>query len=469
MYNLILLHTLAMIDIHTIVAISTGGSGAISVIRLSGKDSIEICDKFFETKSEKRLSSAKGFTLHYGNIIESGNIIDDVIVSVFRTPNSYTGENMVEISCHASQYIQSKIIELSVNNGAKVAAGGDFTMRAYANGKMDLVQAEAVADIIVSNSKSSHRLAMNQMRGGYSQEFSILRQELINLMSLIELELDFSEEDVEFADRTRLVELLQNTELKINKLVDSFKYGNVIKNGVPVAIVGSPNAGKSTLLNTLLNDDRAMVSSIAGTTRDVIEECVTISSVNFRFIDTAGIRMTDDLLENMGIERTKKSVKKANLIMLLVAPDDLIESTISQINDLNIESWQSLIVLRNKIDIIQCSITAGMIEEKTGHKCFDISAKDAIGIDSLKSYLSSEYSVDTNSNDVIISNVRHYELLKSARESLQRVLQGIENDIPSDFLAQDLRETLMFIGSITGDISTDDILHNIFANFCIGK
>ncbi len=458
-----------MIDIHTIVAISTGVSGAISIIRLSGKDSIKICDSFFEAKNKKALSTANGFTLHYGNIVDSESIVDDVLISVFKAPNSYTGENMVEISCHASQYIQNKIIELSVSNGAKVANGGDFTMRAYANGKMDLVQAEAVADIIVSTSKLSHRLAINQMRGGYSKEFSVLRQELINLMSLIELELDFSEEDVEFADRTRLVELLRNTESKIVKLIDSFKQGNVIKNGVPVAIVGSPNAGKSTLLNTLLNDDRAMVSSIAGTTRDVIEECVVINSIEFRFIDTAGIRSTDDVLEKMGIERTKKSIRKATLVMLLVTAESSLESISSQISDLSLEPYQSLIILRNKIDILDSPTPSSSIKEDLGYNCFDISAKSAIGTDMLKDYLSSQYSISSNSSDVIITNARHHELLSSANESLQRVLQGIANDIPSDFLAQDLRETLLHIGSLTGEVSTDDILHNIFANFCIGK
>lgn len=453
---------------NTIVAISTGSAGAISIIRLSGENSISICSEVFEARNKKLFNQSNGFTLHYGNIVEQGNIIDDVLVSVFKAPNSYTGEDMIEISCHASQYIQQKVVELCILNGAQVAQGGDFTMRAYANGKMNLVQAEAVADVIASNSESSHRLAINQMRGGYIQEFSLLRGELINLMSLIELELDFSEEDVEFADRTQLVKLLNKTKSKISKLVNSFQHGNAIKNGVPVAIVGKPNVGKSTLLNILINDDRAIVSPIAGTTRDIIEESITLSTVTFRFIDTAGIHYTEDILENMGIERTIKMVEKASLIMLLVVADMPITDIQIQIKNLHIQQWQSLIVLRNKIDIISDIRPCEILSNKLGYDCFDISAKSDVGITSLTEYLTNKYS-KVSQGDVIISNMRHFELLGLAEESLNRVISGISENIPIDFLAQDLRETLHHIGAITGEISSDDILHNIFKSFCIGK
>ena len=453
---------------NTIVAISTGSAGAISIVRLSGEESIAICSSVFEARNKELFQKSNGFTLHYGNIMEQDSVIDDVLVSVFKAPRSYTGEDMVEISCHGSQYIQQKIVELCVANGAQVAQGGDFTMRAYANGKLDLVQAEAVADVIASTSESNHRLAMNQMRGGYIQEFSHLRAELINLMSLLELELDFSEEDVEFADRTKLVELLNNTKFKIDKLVSSFQQGNAIKNGVPVAIVGKPNVGKSTLLNRLLNDDRAMVSPIAGTTRDVIEECIVLSTVTFRFIDTAGIHFTEDILENMGIQRTLKMVEKASLVMLLVVSDMSTEDIQKQIEDLHLEQWQDLIILRNKVDIESEHKLCDNLSQQLGYDCFEISAKGDIGITSLTDYLSNKYS-NVSETDVIISNMRHYELLNLAEVSLNRVLSGISDGIPTDFLAQDLRETLHHIGLITGQISSDDILHNIFKSFCIGK
>lgn len=454
---------------HSIVAISTGTGGAISTIRISGINSIDICDIFFRSKSKKKLSNYKGFSLVYGYVFEGENIIDDVIISLFRAPNSYTGENMIEISCHASQYIQQKIIELCVKNGAEIAQGGEFTMRAYTNGKMDLMQSEAVADIIASSSAANHRLAMNQMRGGYTKEFTILRKELINLMSLMELELDFSEEDVEFADRTQLTFLLKETDKKITQLVDSFQKGNAIKNGVPVAIVGKPNTGKSTLLNTILNDDRAMVSPIAGTTRDVIEECIVISTTTFRFIDTAGIHLTNDFLENMGIERTMKSVKKASLILLLVEVNESISSIKSQITQLSPEPWQNIIILRNKIDLSHNNASPEEVKNELKYDCFDISAKENIGIEVLKQRLSQLYSIDSNSEDILISNMRHYELLSLSKVSLTRVIDGLSNNTPTDFLAQDLRETLHHIGSLTGDITSADILKNIFQNFCIGK
>lgn len=457
-----------MINNHTIAAISTGVAGAISIIRVSGEHAIPICEKILSFKNQKRLSSFKGFTIHYGVVInEKEELIDDVMVSVFHAPHSYTGENMVEISCHGSQYIQQEILSLLIRNGASIALGGDFTMRAYLNGKMDLVQAEAVADIISCQNEASHRMAQNQMRGGYSLEFSKLRAELLNLMSLLELELDFSDEEVEFADRKKLTQLLNQTSDRITSLTCSFKQGNAIKNGVPVAIIGKPNTGKSTLLNTLLNEQRALVSDIAGTTRDLIEECINISGVKFRFIDTAGIHQTEDLLENMGIERTLSTISKAELILLVITPEQQIEQINAQIESLSLQKWQQLLILINKIDTAESKTITELASKLIQREHLEISAKNKIGIENIKSFLSNNYT--PNSDDIIINNTRHLELLTLANESLNRALDGIKNEIPSDFIAQDLRETIHHIGSITGEISSDNILHNIFANFCIGK
>lgn len=453
---------------NTIAAISTGNSGAISIIRVSGEDAIKISDRIFLSKNQKKLSSSKGFTLHYGEIVnDKKNIIDDVIVSVFHEPNSYTGENMIEISCHGSQYIQQEILSLLIHNGASIASAGEFTMRAYLNKKMDLVQAEAVADMISCQNESSHRMAINQMRGGYSLEFSKLREELLHLMSLLELELDFSDEDVEFADRVKLTSLLNKTADRINSLTSSFKQGNAIKNGVPIAIVGKPNTGKSTLLNALLNEQRALVSDIAGTTRDIIEECINISGIKFRFIDTAGIHQTNDLLENMGIEKTLSTISKADLIFLVITPDQNIEQINSQIEKLSLQKWQQLLIIINKIDTAENKTIEELTSKITQKEHLEISAKKEFGIDNIKNYLSNNYT--QKCDDIVISNTRHLELLLLANNSLTRALEGIKNQIPSDFIAQDLRETIHHIGSITGEISSDNILHNIFANFCIGK
>lgn len=354
----------------TITAISTGKGGAVAIIRISGSNAIMIADSIFTSKSENKLSSQKGFTLHYGVISSNeGEQIDDVILSLFRTPHSYTGEDMVEISCHASDYILGALLSLILNKGARMAEAGEFTLRAYCNGKMDLVQAEAVADLIASDSAASHRLAINQMRGGYSKEFVALRSQLLNIMSLMELELDFGEEDVEFADRTKLKSLLSEIREKIDHLTNSFAKGNAIKNGVPVAIVGRPNAGKSTLLNALLRDDRAIVSDIAGTTRDVIEESITLGGVQFRFIDTAGIRETSDKLENMGIERTMKAISGANVVLLVIDSSEDLVSVQEQINTLQIEENQHLIVIFNKSDEKD-------FEFNIENKSFKISAKE---------------------------------------------------------------------------------------------
>ncbi len=454
----------------TIAAISTGRGGAIAIIRISGREAIQICENIFVSNSGTTLSKSKGFTLHYGTIYSSGGVIDDVVVSLYRAPRSYTGEDMVEISCHDSEYIKSQILSLAIHYGATPAQGGEFTMRAYANGKMDLVQAEAVADILASDSQSSHRLALNQMRGGYSNQFAQLRAELIHLMSLLELELDFSDEDVEFADRTQLTNLVTLTNDKIITLTKSFAQGNVIKNGVPVAITGSPNVGKSTLLNALLNDDRAIVSPIAGTTRDIIEEQITLGDIRFRFIDTAGIRQTEDQLENLGIERTLRSVSQASLILFVVTAQSTPAQILEQLNSLDKQEWQNLIILLNKCDEISDYTTLSkQIAATTTHQCLALSAKQYEGIEELKSTIKNLYAHSINENDIIITNLRHQQLLTEAKTALERVLDGIQADVPTDFIAQDLRESLHHIGTLTGEISTNEVLQAIFANHCIGK
>lgn len=452
---------MSKISIDTIAAPSTGRGGATAVVRISGDKAIEIADSIFISKE---LSSQKGFTLHYGEIVsELGDVIDDVILSLFRAPHSYTGEDMVEISVHASDYILNALLAAILSKGGRMADPGEFTMRAYCNGKMDLVQAEAVADIISSTTASSHRLATNQMRGGYSKEFSILRTQLLDIMSLIELELDFGEEDVEFADRSRLSELLSQIRLKVDYLTSSFIKGNAIKNGVPVVIAGRPNAGKSTLLNALLHDDRAMVSDIAGTTRDIIEEVMTLGGVQFRFIDTAGIRATSDKLEVMGIERAWKAMRSASVILYVVDVSDDLISINEQLRDIEIGDDQQFVVVMNKCD--KCDI-----DFETHFPLFKISARDGNGISELENFLMKSYGAENiGEGSVIISNMRHYELLKRSGESIARCENGIRLGLTSDLLAQELRETSYYIGSITGDISTDEVLGNIFAHFCIGK
>lgn len=445
----------------TIVAVASGSGGAISLIRVSGDNAIDICSRIIKTKDP--LSQAKGYTIHYGEVKEESQLIDDVIVSVFRSPRSYTGENMVEISCHASKYIVREIVALLIKNGARVAQAGEFTVRAFLNGKIDLSQAEAVADIIASENRASHSLAQTQMRGGYSAEFSTLRDRLIELVSLLELELDFSEEDVEFADRGKLKDILDNIGAKINTLKSSFALGNVLKNGVSVAIVGEPNVGKSTLLNRLLNDDRAMVSDIAGTTRDIIEESITIDGICFRFVDTAGIRATDDKLEKMGIERTFNAVKRAHIVLLLV--ESGAESDIkSRIESLNLGDDQMLCVVANKCDVNGFKTTV------EGFDCCHISAKSGLGIEELKCRLMSYVDVSGVYNgDSIVSNERHYEALTLASEAVDRVYCDLEIGISADLMSQDIREILHHIGTITGEITTNDILASIFSKFCIGK
>lgn len=466
-----------MIDQSTICAISTPpGVGGIAVIRLSGQKAVAITEEvFISPNQEKKLADQPANTLHFGTIRTGEKIIDEVVVSLFRAPHSFTGEDVVEISCHGSQYIQQAILELLLSKGARMAGPGEFTQRAFLNGKMDLSQAEAVADLIASTSAASHKLALNQMRGGFSQELIKLRGELLSFVSLIELELDFSEEDVEFADRTQLLELATRIEEMIGKLADSFKLGNVIKNGIPVTIAGETNVGKSTLLNALLNDERAIVSEIEGTTRDVIEDVINIRGVSFRFIDTAGIRTTADKIESMGIERTYQKIKQASIVLLLLDLTREPEKYLQNLEDVRQHiNQQNLIIVGNKADQVDEGVVRKMLMDITladNEDMVFISAKMGHNIDSLKSLLLETVNLAklNNEEDVIVTNARHYEALTQARESIQRVLDGIENGITGDFLSQDIRECMHYLGLITGEISTDEVLGNIFRNFCIGK
>ncbi|MGQ1910973.1 tRNA uridine-5-carboxymethylaminomethyl(34) synthesis GTPase MnmE [Marinifilum sp. RC60d5] len=465
-----------MIDQSTICAISTApGNGAIAIVRLSGDNAISICEKVFHPLKSKKLNEQKANTVHFGTINDGEEIIDEVLVSIFKAPHSYTGENSIEIACHGAPFIQHRILQVLLKNGARTANPGEYTQRAFLNGKMDLSQAEAVADLIASTSAAAHKVALQQMRGGFSNEIANLRDRLLNFISLIELELDFGEEDVEFADRSQLTNLVDEIKGLIQKLVNSFELGNVIKNGVPVAIVGNTNVGKSTLLNALLNEDRAIVSDIAGTTRDVIEDTINLGGITFRFIDTAGIRTTLDRIESMGIERTYSKMKQAQIVMLLVDADkdiDQLNESIAAVNKTIDRDSQHLLVCINKIDLIENpqEIAKNLIGLKAEDKVMFISAKQKQNIDALTNELLKSVNMGkVNEQDVIVTNIRHFEALKNALESIQRVSQGIVSQIPTDFLAQDIRECLHFLGEITGDISTDEVLGNIFKNFCIGK
>ncbi len=456
-----------MIKKDTITAIATAsGTGAIAVIRLSGREAISITDKIFVSKKNKILSNQKAYTIHYGEIVDNKKIIDDVLISIFKSPHSYTGENSVEISCHGSVHIQQKILELLINKGARLAQAGEFTLRAFLNGKLDLSQAEAVADLIASSSEASHRIAVQQIRGGFSNDINKLREQLLNFISLIELELDFSDEDVEFADRSQLENLINKIENHVGKLIKSFKLGNVIKNGIPVAIIGEPNVGKSTLLNLLLNDDKAIVSDIAGTTRDAIEDVVAINGINFRFIDTAGIRETTDTIENLGIKRTYQKIENAEIVLLMLDAKDKkaklkIDSIVEKTKD------KKLILVVNKIDTIEQTTSFDKIEKLTP---IYISAKYKNNTKQLIDALldSVNYS-SINKQDTIITNTRHYEALSNAQEAIFRVKDGLHTNISGDFLAQDIREIMKFLGEISGEITDNEVLGNIFKNFCIGK
>ncbi|MEA3451890.1 MAG: tRNA uridine-5-carboxymethylaminomethyl(34) synthesis GTPase MnmE, partial [Bacteroidota bacterium] len=427
---------------------------------------INIADNFFKSPFEKKLSEQKANTVHFGEIFEQNEIIDEVLVSVFHAPHSYTGENSVEISCHGSVYIQQKILQTAINSGARMADAGEYTLRAFLNGKLDLSQAEAVADLISSNSEAARRVAMSQLKGGFSQELQHLRSELVNFTSLVELELDFSEEDVEFADRKQLFTLIDEIKNKLSTLKNSFQYGNAIKNGIPVAIIGQPNVGKSTLLNALLHEDKALVSDIAGTTRDSIEDIISINGVLFRFIDTAGLRHTDDTIENLGIERTIEKVKKAEVILYLIdvsvdRKPELYSKIMPYLDN------KKLIIVLNKIDKAKIKLSN---QDFKNTEIIEISAKLKTNLKKLENALLKAINFDTfNQNDIIITNTRHYEALSKSHEAALKVIDALNQNIYTDLLAFDIREMLHFLGEITGEITNDEILGNIFKNFCIGK
>ena len=494
----------------TICAIATAsGTAAVSMIRMSGKDSHKIAISRFIRKKELKINDIVANRMYYGEIADlDGKIIDDVMLTFFKAPHSYTGEDSAEIVCHGSPFIQNKILEILIQSGARLAEAGEYTMRAFVNNKMDLTQAEAVADLISSQNEAEHRVAMNQLKGGFSKELQVLRSKLLDLTSLMELELDFSEEDVEFADRTKLNNLINEASVHINKLTDSFRLGNTIKKGTPVAIVGDANAGKSTLLNAMLGEERAIVSDIAGTTRDTIEETLNIGGKTFRFIDTAGIRETEDTIEKIGIERAFKKISEADIVLGLL---DLNQSSNTYFNsarfiidNVNLLK-QKLILIFNKVDLNQQAMWMDteyiidnlrvaierniennggyMLDEYkysiTGQDCHDIrnlikydfiSAKDDEHIEKLKKDIAFfGRDLKVGENEVLVTNLRHYEALVKAAESLVKVKEGLDFGISTEFVAQDLKEVLYYLGSITGEISSGDVLNNIFGRFCIGK
>ncbi len=476
-----------MIYNDTIVALATAsGAGAIAVLRLSGKEAIQIADACFQSvKKQKSLRVQKTHTIHLGHIIDGERTVDEVLVSVFKNPNSYTGEDVVEISCHGSIYIQQEIIQLFLRKGCRMANAGEFTLRAFLNGKLDLSQAEAVADLIASDNEASHQIAMQQMRGGFSSEIAKLREELMNFASLIELELDFAEEDVEFADRSQFKALVERIGFVLKRLIDSFAVGNVIKNGIPVAIVGEPNVGKSTLLNALLNEERAIVSDIAGTTRDTIEDELVIEGIGFRFIDTAGIRETKDVVESIGIKKTFEKMEQAQVVVLLFSAEEF--KTESKRLKIEIEKIKNrfplkpLLIIANKIDTLttnekenidvslstSTTLSTGSVE---GSNYLLLSAKSGVGVEALKEKLIGFVNTGAlRNNETIVTNTRHYDSLLKAFEEVEKVKHGLESGLSGDLLAIDIRQALYHFGEITGEITSDDLLGNIFANFCIGK
>ena len=454
----------------TIIALATSsGVGAIAVIRLSGENAIKLVNTHFSSKfGNKDLTKVATHTIHLGTIKDNNREIDEVLVSVFKNPNSYTGENVIEINCHGSVYIQQEILQLFIKKGARNANPGEFTLRSFLNGKMDLSQAEAVADLISSNSAASHQVALQQMRGGFSNEIQNLRQQLLNFASLIELELDFSEEDVEFADRTEFTKLVNKITEVLKKLIDSFALGNVLKNGIPVAIVGEPNVGKSTLLNTLLNEEKAIVSHIEGTTRDAIEDEISIDGVSYRFIDTAGIRATKDFVENIGIKKTFENIEKAQLVLHLIdsAKINKLEERISELKEKY--PHKKVLTIVNKADLLT---KEQLLVLKTKYaNIIILSAKEKTGIHELTKTLTQLANKGAlSNNETIVSNSRHFEALNNALNAINEVKKGIDLNISSDLFAIDIRQALFHLGEITGEVSTEDLLGNIFANFCIGK
>ncbi|MEO6883551.1 MAG: tRNA uridine-5-carboxymethylaminomethyl(34) synthesis GTPase MnmE [Bacteroidia bacterium] len=458
----------------TIVALATPhGTGAIAIVRLSGKDAFSICETVFKTskKSKKKFLEKNSHTVHHGFIYDEEIILDEVVVTLFASPRSYTGENIVEISCHGSIFIQQQLLQLLLRSGARLAEAGEFTLRAFKNGKFDLSQAEAVADLISSNSTTSHQIAMMQMRGGFSDKIKTLRESLLNFASLIELELDFSEEDVEFADRQDLKNLILAIQKIIQRLIDSFEVGNVIKNGIPVAIVGKPNAGKSTLLNVFLEEDKAIVSEIAGTTRDAIEDEMIIEGILFRFIDTAGIRETTDIIESMGVSKTYEKMKQSSIVIYLFDVHEIssneLSGVIAEIKTHLVNS--QLLIVGNKIDKEDIDYTLREFSD-IKEKIVFISAKNRMNIDDLKKQLVTLFDNRTvNVSETIVTNARHADALHRTNEALYKVMDGLNNNVTGDFLATDIRNALHYLGTITGEISSDDLLKNIFSKFCIGK
>ena len=455
----------------TIIALATpNGLGAISVLRISGKQSISVTEKVFKAKNNKLLSKQDSHTVHLGHLIKKGHQLDEVLVTLFKGPHSYTGENTIEISCHGSTYIQKEIINLFIDNGIRVANPGEFTLRAFLNGKMDLNQAEAVADLIASENEGSHKLAMQQMKSGFSDDLKKLRTELLHFSSMIELELDFSQEDVEFVERGEFKKLTNKIKLELNTLINSFQSGNVLKNGISVAIAGKPNAGKSSLLNTLLNDEKAIVSDIPGTTRDSIEDSLIIQGINFRFTDTAGLRETTDFIESKGIEKTINKIKNAKILLYLFdANDTNVNEIKSSINNFKRDDL-SIILVRNKIDLInQNPKLLDDIKSISKSQLLEIEATDAKSVESLKIRLINEVELLNPYTDIVISNSRHYEALIKALRAIEEVNEGLVDNVSGDLLSVDIRRSIDHLSEITGEITNDDVLGNIFANFCIGK
>jgi len=466
-----------MLHNDSIVALATpSGAGAIAIIRISGEHAIAIGNSVFQSIKGKDLTQQKSHTLHLGHVIDNQKTLDEVLVSIFKGPHSYTGENTIEISCHGSTYIQQQIIQLLLRKGCRMANPGEFTLRAFLNGKLDLSQAEAVADLISSDNEASHQIAMQQMRGGFSNEIAKLREELLNFASLIELELDFAEEDVEFADRTQFHELLNRIEFVLKRLIDSFAVGNVIKNGIPVAIVGEPNVGKSTLLNALLNEERAIVSHIAGTTRDTIEDELVIGGIGFRFIDTAGIRETEDHIESIGIRKTFEKIEQAQVVIFLFDGLKFQVSGFDYITEIekvkNKYPLKPILVVVNKVDLLSEKEIVNIDQklETLNLKLLKISAKENIGVEELKNQLLSFVNTGAlRNNETIVTNTRHYDSLLKALDEIQKVKYGLETNLSSDLMAIDIKEALYHFGMITGQVTNDELLGNIFANFCIGK
>ena len=457
-----------MLNNETIIALATpNGKGAISVIRISGSNAIASTEKLFKSKNNKVLSQQSSHTVHLGYLLKNENELDEVLITLFKGPHSYTGEDTIEISCHGSSYIQKEIIDLFIENGVRVANPGEFTLRAFINGKMDLNQAEAVADLIASENEGSHNLAMQQMKSGFSNDLKKLRGELLHFSSMIELELDFSQEDVEFAEREEFRKLTNTIKSELKTLIDSFQSGNVLKNGISVAIAGKPNAGKSSLLNTLLNEEKAIVSDIPGTTRDSIEDSLVINGINFRFTDTAGLRDTNDVIESKGIEKTKEKINNAKILLYLF---DINDTDINEIKS-SLKTFKrkdlSILLVRNKIDLkIQ---NKKLFNDLNQFELIEISATEKESVKKLKKRLIREVDVLNPYTDTIISNSRHYEALIKALKAIEEVNKGLKNNLSGDLLSVDIKRSVEFLAEITGDITNDDVLGNIFANFCIGK